>query len=165
MFSEIQTNAAFMGQIMVLAVIGAVFSGFSGMFGSGYVSDTGFYVVYLLAMSFLTASFFSSVTIAAGVMTDLFGFMKLLLPAYFMAVALSGSAVTSAAICGFTIGAIGLIQSICGQFLIPLMRVYMMLVLAGNIYKEDMISKLTELLGTAVQWTCRSMFGVVVGFC
>ena len=164
LFSELRTNAGFMGQILILAVVGAVFSGFAGIVGSSHVSETGFYVVYLLAMTLLAASFFASIAIASEVIRKLLDFMQVLLPAYFLAVAVSGSAITSAAICGFTIGAIGVIQSVMGQVLLPMMRIYMILVVVGNLYKEDMISKLTGLLGTVVHWACKSMFGIVVGF-
>lgn len=164
LFSEIHTNSGLMGQIIVLALIGAVFSNFSGIFGSGQVSETGFYVVYLLIMTFLAASFFASVQVADGVLTDVLEFMKVLLPAYFMAVAMAGGAFTSAGLCGFTFAAIELVQTIFSGLLIPLMRVYMMMVLAGNLYKEDMISKLTELLRQFILWTVKTMVGVILGF-
>lgn len=164
LFAEIGTNTKLMGQIVVLALIGAVFSNFSGIFGSGHVSETGFYVVYLLTMTFLSASFFASVTIADSVAKDLAEFMRVLLPAYFLAVTMAGGAITSAAVCGFTFGAIGVVQAVLSEILIPLMRVYMMLVLAGNLYKEDMISKFTELLRQGILWTVKTMFGIVVGF-
>jgi len=164
LFSEIRTNTKLMGQIVILALTGAVFSNFSGIFGSGHVSETGFYVVYLLSMAFLAASFFASVTIAETVSGELLDFMKVLLPAYFLAVTMAGGAITSSAMCGFTFGAIGVVQAVVSGILIPMMRVYMMLVLAGNLYKEDMISKLTELLRQSILWTVKTMFGVIVGF-
>lgn len=164
LFSEIRTNTGLMGQIVVLALVGAIFSNFSGIFGSGHVSETGFYVVYLLIMTFLAASFFASVTVADSVSRNLLEFMQALLPAYFLTVAMAGGAVTSSAMCGFTFGAVGLVQAVLTGVLIPLMRVYMMLVLAGNLYKEDMISKLTELLRQAILWAVKTMFGVIVGF-
>lgn len=164
LFSELSSNSGLIGQIVILALIGAVFSGFSGIFGSGHVSETGFYVVYLLTMTFLAASFFASVQIAADVTGKLLEFMQALLPAYFMAVAAAGGAFTSASICGFTIGAIGLMQSVLVELLIPLTRIYMLLVLAGNLYKEDMISKMTELLGQVILWGMKTMFGVIIGF-
>ena len=123
LLGELKTNTALMGQVVVLALIGAVFSSFSGIFGSGHVSETGFYVVYLLTMTFLAASFFASVEIAANLTGDLLEFMQVLLPAYFLAVAAAGGALTSAAICGFTIGAIGLVQSVMSQILITFPRV------------------------------------------
>lgn len=114
-FSEIRTNARFVGQIILLAFIGAVFSGFSNIFGSGHVSETGFYVVYLLNMVFLAASFFASVTIAGSVAEELMEFMRVLLPAYFLAVAMAGGAFTSTAVCGFTFGAIGVVQAVVSR--------------------------------------------------
>lgn len=164
LFAEIRTNTKLMGQIVVLALMGAIFSNFSGIFGSGQVSETGFYVVYLLTMAFLAASFFASVTVADSVSRSLMEFMQALLPAYFLAVAMAGGALTSSAMCGFTFGAIGVVQAILTGVLIPLMRVYMMMVLAGNLYREDMISKMTELLRQVILWTMKTMFGVIVGF-
>lgn len=164
LFAEIRTNTKLMGQIVVLALMGAIFSNFSGIFGSGQVSETGFYVVYLLTMTFLSASFFASVTVADSVSRSLMEFMQALLPAYFLAVAMAGGALTSSAMCGFTFGAIGVVQAVLTGVLLPLMRVYMLTVLAGNLYREDMISKLTELLRQAILWTMKTMFGVIVGF-
>lgn len=164
LFSEIHTNIGLMGQIIVLAVVGAIFSNFSGIFGSGHVSETGFYVIYLLVMTFLATSFFASVNVADAVADELSEFMRVLLPAYFLAVAMAGGALTSSAVCGFTFAAIGVVQAIFSQLLIPLMRVYMMMALAGNLYKEDMISRMTGLMRQALLWIMKTMFGVVVGF-
>ena len=77
---------------------------------------------------------------------------------------MAGGAITSSAMCGFTIASIGLVQSIFSGLLVPLMRVYMMLVLAGNLYREDMISRMTGLLKMFIEWTVKALFGVVVGF-
>ncbi len=164
LFTELSANRKFMGQILVLAMVGAAFSGFSGIFGSGHVSETGFYVVYLLIMTFLAASFFASVTIASDVLASLLRFMQVVLPAYFLAVAAAGGALTSAAVCGFTLGAVGVVQSVCSGLLVPLIRVYMMMVLAGNLYKEDMLSRFTDLLGHGIRWAVKTMFGLIVGF-
>lgn len=164
LFSELRTNMKLMGQIVLLAFLGAVFSGFSGIFGSGHVAETGFYVVYLLTMTFLAASFFASVKIAESVTENILKFMEVLLPAYFMAVAMAGGAVTSAGVCGFTFAAIGVVQAVLSRILLPVVRVYMMMVLAGNLYKEDMTSKTTELLEKGIVWTLKTMFGVIVGF-
>lgn len=163
-FSELRTNAGLLGQIIILALTGAVFSGFSGIFASGHVSETGFYVVYLLAMAFLASSFFASVQIAGEVTQRIVGFMQVLMPSWLMAVAMAGGALTSAAICGFVFGAIGFVQTAYAQLLLPLTRIHLMLILAGNLYKEDMFSRFTELLEHGIMWAVKAMFGVIVGF-
>ena len=133
-FSEIRSNTALMGQIIVLALAGAVFSSFSGIFGSGHVSETGFYVIYLCIMALLAATFFASIQVADEVTGSILEFMKALLPAYFLAVAMGGGAVTSSAVCGFTFAAVGLVQTVVCGLLLPLMRIYMPLVLAANLF-------------------------------
>lgn len=164
LFSEVRTNAALMGQIVALALVGAVFSSFSEIFGAGHLSETGFYVIYLCIMAFLAASFYASIQVAEEVAGDILEFMRLMLPAYFLAVTMAGGALTSAAVCGFTFGAISLVQGVVCGLLLPLMRIYMPLVLAANLFKEDMISRLTELLRVLISWTMKTLFGIVVGF-
>ena len=90
--------------------------------------------------------------------------MKVMLPAYFLAVTMAGGAVTSASVCGFTIGAIGVIQTVVSGFLLPVMKLYMVISLVGNLFREEMFSVMTELLGKVVGWTVKTMFGIVVGF-
>lgn len=164
LFLELRTNLSLLGQMLILALAGAVFSCFSGIFGSVHVSETGFYVVYLLMMTFLGASFFSSIRVAGKVAEELFQFMRALLPAYFLAVSMAGGALTSASVCGVTFAAIGVVQGLVSRFLIPMMRVYMLLTLAGNLFPENMVSHLTGLLEKCVSWTIKTMFGVIVGF-
>lgn len=164
LFFEIRTNASLLGQIVLLSFLGAVFSNFSGIFGSGHVSETGFYVIYLCITVFLASSFFSSIRVAEQVAEDIVEFMRALLPAYFLAASMAGSAFTSSAVCGFTFAALGLVQGAVKNLLLPAIRVYMMLALAGNLWKEDMISRAVKLLQSVISWTVKTLFGLVVGF-
>ncbi len=60
---------------------------------------------------------------------------------------MAGGAVTSASVCGFTIGAIGVIQAVVSGFLLPIMKLYMVISLVGNLFREEMFSVMTELPG------------------
>ena len=164
LFSEIRTNASFLAEILILSLCGAACSGFFGIFGSDQLSETGFYVICICVQTFLAAGFFSSIRIAEETTGEILGFMKVLLPAYFLAVTMAGGAVTSASVCGFTIGAIGVIQTVVSGFLLPVMKLYMVISLVGNLFREEMFSVMTELLGKVVGWTVKTMFGIVVGF-
>lgn len=44
------------------------------------------------------------------------------------------------------------------------MKLYMVLSLVGNLFREEMFSVMTEFLGKVVGWTVKTMFGIVVGF-
>ena len=151
LFSELRTNTSFLAEILILSLCGAACSGFLGIFGSSQLSETGFYVICICVQTFLAASFFASIRIAEETTGDILGFMKVLLPAYFLAVTMAGGAVTSASVCGFTLGAIGVIQTVVSGFLLPVMKLYMVFSLVGNLFREEMFSVMT-------------MFGIVVGF-
>ncbi|WP_460643688.1 stage III sporulation protein AE [Lacrimispora brassicae] len=164
LMGEIRNSGHMMGQIMVLGIIGAVFSNFSSVFTGSQISETGFFVTYLLLFTYLAASFFTSVTITGSVLRQVFDFTKVLMPAYFLAAAFAGSSASAAASYEFTLFIIAAAQWLLGQVLLALIRVYALLVMAGHIAKEDMLSKLTELLEQVVSWSLKTLVGVVLGF-
>lgn len=164
LFGEIRRSGHLAGQLLALGVIGAIFSGFSEIFSENQISETGFFMTYLLAFTVLAASFYDSTRIAAQVLERQAMFMKVLLPSYFLAVAWAGSSVTSAAWYEFVLFLIAAVQWLYLNLLTPLVRVYILLVLAGNMAKEEMLSHMTSLLKTAVCYGTRSLLGVVMGF-
>lgn len=164
LFAEVKASGGMMGQILVLGIIGAVFANFSSVFSGSQISETGFYVTYLLLLTYLAASFFTSISIAGKVVDQVLGFMKVLMPAYFLAAAFAGGSMSAASSYGFTLFAIGAAQAVAAGVLLPVVRVYALLVMAGHITKEDMLSKLTELLASAVRWSLKTMMGIVLGF-
>ncbi|WP_349946991.1 stage III sporulation protein AE [Lacrimispora sp. BS-2] len=164
LMGEIRNSGHMMGQIMVLGIIGAVFSNFSSVFTGSQISETGFFVTYLLLFTYLAASFFTSVTITANVVGQILDFTKVLMPAYFLAAAFAGSSASAAASYEFTLFVIVAAQWLLGQVLLSLIRVYALLVMAGHIAKEEMLSKLTELLEQVVSWSLKTLVGVVLGF-
>lgn len=152
------------GQLLALGLLGAVFANFSEIFSGGQMAQTGFFITYLLAFAVLASSFFDSVAIAGQVLEKQILFMRALLPAYFAAVVWSGAGVASAAWYEILLFLIGGVQWIYGSLLVPLVRIYILLVLAGHMAKEDMLSKLTDLLKTVIQWGTRSLITLVLGF-
>ena len=127
LFAEIHNGGVLMGQIIILGIFGAVFTNFSSVFNGSQISETGFFVTYLLLFTFLTTSFFQSITIASDVVGKILDFMKVLMPTYFMAVAFAGGSVSSVAMYEFTLWIITAAQWLIGSGLIPLVRVYMIL--------------------------------------
>lgn len=164
LFGEITHSGNMAGQLLALGMIGAVFAGFSEIFSGGQISETGFFLTYLMAFSVMTSAFFDSVAIAGEVLQKQIDFMKVLMPSYFLAVAWSGAGIASAAWYELVLFLIGAIQWLYRNLLIPLVRVYILLTMAGNMAKEDMLSRMTELLKTGIGWGTRSLIGLVLGF-
>lgn len=164
LIQEVSRGGRLAGQILALGLVGAVFAGFSNVFSGSQVSETGCFLTYLLAFSALAAAFLDSISIAGEVLQKQMEFMRVLVPSYFLAVAWAGSVSSSAAWMELVLILIGGIEWLYLHLLLPLTRVYLLLVLVGNMTKEDMLSRLTELLQTGIRWGTRSLFGLVLGF-
>lgn len=162
--SQVGTGSRMLGQVVLLGVLGAVFSGFAGIFPSGQLSETGFFVTYLTLFTCLSASFFQSIQIASGVLNHLLEFMKALLPSFFLSVAFCGGSGAGAALYETTLGMVAVFQWICLNGLLPMVKMYALLTLAGKITREDSLSRLTVLVGKCVQWGLKTMTAVLLGF-
>ncbi len=163
LLAEISEGGSLIGQILLLGILGAVFANFSSVFSAGQISETGFYVIYLLLFALLTAALGESIAVASETVGTILGFMRVLMPAYFLAVAFAGGTVSSVAMYetamfGMTAG-----EWVLNSVMIPLVRVWLMLALAGNLTKENVFSKLTELVEQVIGWGMKTLLGLVLG--
>ena len=59
------------------------------------------------------------------------------MPAYFLTVAFSGGSVSAVALYEAMTAAVTLVQWLCCNLLLPVVRIYVLLVLAGHVAKEE----------------------------
>jgi stage III sporulation protein AE len=133
-------------------------------FKNNNVSETGFYVTYLLLFGLLISSFILASRVAAETIGAILDFMKALIPAYLMSVAFVTGATTSMVYYEAALGLITLVDFIMIKVIIPMINFYLVIVLANNLSKEDMLSRLAELFATAISWLLKSLLALVIGF-
>ncbi|WFR59632.1 stage III sporulation protein AE [Anaerocolumna sp. AGMB13025] len=161
--NEIRDNIGTLTSLISIAVIAAVFTNFSYAFQNTQVAETGFYVAYLLLFSVLTASFISAATLAANTISAVLSFMKALVPAYFLSVAFVSSAGTSMVYYQVTLFLITFVDVLLIKLVIPMINIYLIVSMANNLSKEDLLSKLADLLSIVIKWLLKTMLGLVVG--
>ena len=164
LFGEITKNGKWIGQVLILGLIGAVFANFSSIFSNSQIAETGFYVTYLLMFTFLASSFLTGISITKELLSHIIEFMRALVPTYFPAVSFAGGSITSAAGYGWMLFSISIVEWLVLRLLMPLLRIYILFVLAGHMVKEDIFSKMTDLLDSSIRWGLKTMMGVVLGF-
>ncbi len=164
LFGEISRGGKMVGQLLMLGLLGAVFANFSQIFSGGQMAETGFFMTYLMAFTLLAASFSESASLAGDVLSRQVNFMKVLMPAYAAAAVWAGAGMASAAWYEVVMLIIGGVQWLYLHLLLPGVRVYLLLVLADHMVKEDMLSKLTEALRSGISWGMKSLLGLVLGF-
>lgn len=163
-FSEIFTNKTVLVQLLAIAVLAAVFTNFANIFKNNQVSETSFYITYLLIFSILTSSFYLATKVAAEVLDALLSFMKVLMPTYMLSVAVSSGAKTSLLYYEATLGVFTVIDFVLIKVVLPLINIYFVISLANYINKEDKLSKLAELVETIINWSLKTLLAVVIGF-
>ncbi len=142
---EMLAGGRLLAQAASIGILGAVFTHISSAFKGRQVSDAGFFACYLLLFACLAASFLASLDTAARSLDQILEFMRLLMPAYFLAVAFAGGSMTALAMYEVCLGAVALVQWLCGDILLSL-------------------TKLTGLLEQVVDWSLKTLVGLVAGF-
>ncbi|NLZ82653.1 MAG: hypothetical protein GX915_03200, partial [Clostridiales bacterium] len=92
---EIKANLGVFGRLVSIALVAALFSNLSMAFKNSQVSDTGYYITYLLLFGVIVSTFVTATDVAVKAMESLLEFMKVLAPSYFLAVGFSTGSTTS----------------------------------------------------------------------
>lgn len=161
---EIRSGGRMAGQLLALGIMGAVFTSFSGVFQSSQVSETGFFLTYLLVAAVLAAAVLDGVMITKQVLERQVEFMRVLLPSYLIAVTWAGGSLTGAAWMELLLFLLAAVPWLYLNLLLPLVRVYTLLVMVGNMGSEDKMSRMREFVQGVIRWGSRSLIGVVAGF-
>lgn len=164
LFREISENGRWLGQVLLLGMVGAVFAGFSGIFSGGQIAESGFYVTYLLIFTLLSASFLNGAAVTRELLERIIEYMRALVPSFFLAVSFAGGSAASAAGCGWMLFSVSCVEWVFLRLLLPLIRIELLLVLAGHLIREDLFSKMTELLEQGIRWGIKGMTGMILGF-
>lgn len=161
---EIKANISTFGRLISIALIAALFTNVSMAFKNSQVSETGYYITYLLLFGLLVSTFVTASTIASAAIASILDFMKVLSPAYFLAVGFSTGSMTSLVYYEAALLLITIADAILIKVVIPLINFYLIVTLANNLSKEDMLSKLAGLFGSVINWLLKSLLTAVVGF-
>lgn len=160
---EVVTNQSFFFQILCIAIFSTLFTVFVSIFENSQIADTGFYISYLLLITFLMASMTVTIQIAVETIETLTSFMKVFIPAFAVALTFSsGSTMATIYYESIFLLSYGAEYILC-YGMIPIIRIQMLLGLVNNISKEDVLSKLQQLLKTICDWSLRTILTAFLG--
>lgn len=144
-------------------LLAAVFANFVDVFDGGLIGSVSFYAVYLLLFMLLMENFSRLSNALGRNLSFLAQFMKVLSPAYFMTVAASTGGSTAAVFYEGVLLLVWLIQWILLTVLLPGTNLYILLRLVNHLSREEMLSKMAELLETAISWGLKTLLGFAAG--
>ena len=162
-FYEWKSSKDGMVHILLIVIVAAVFTNFSNVFQNKQISEISFYVLYLLLITIGLNSFRILIVSASENLERLIGFMKVLGPVYFLAVAFAAGSSTSILFYNLVLLLIYLVELVILNFLIPFVQVYIVVKVMNNLSEEDYFSKFAELCETVIAWTLKTLLAGVTG--
>lgn len=162
-FSGIEQEKDTFFKLLLLILIAAVLANFADAFENGQVGDVSFYVVYLILFMSLVENFSRLSTSLSTRLSWLAEFMKVLSPAYFMAVTASVGASSAVVFYEGVLLMVWAIQWLLVNVFLPGVNLCILLKLVNHLSKEEMLSKMAELLEIVVNWGLKTLLGAAVG--
>ena len=123
----------------------------------------GFYVLYMLLITLCLTAFRVAAQGLEENLDALVDFMRVLCPSYFLAVAFASGSVTSLFFYNVILVLIYVVELVLVRFLLPVINVYIMIQVLGNLTGEDFLSEFAQLLQKLVSWILKSLLAGVVG--
>ena len=143
--------------------VGLLFLAFSGVLENRQIGEISFYIVYLFLFVLLLKNFEGFSSQIQETMTRTVEFMRALLPAYYLAITAAEGVSTATLFYQMILLIILLAERVILAFLLPGVRIYFLVELTNYLTKEELLSKMAELLKTGIQWALKTIVGVILG--
>lgn len=160
---EIQKNRLALVRVLLLAISAALFSNIASVFRDNQISQNAWFVIYLMLSQTLLSVFGSCYETCLLYLDRLLTFVKLLIPAFSIALSCVCGAAAMSIWYQLTFLLITLIDWVFLYLLLPGIKIYVCLSLLNELTMEDYLSGFLELLRMLAEWILKTITGIVVG--
>lgn len=160
---ELILNKTLMFQIVTIVLLGSIFVNLGSSFGTGFVSENGFYITYLIITSIMLVSFVSTLDVASEAIERVLVMVKIIVPLYALSMNFVGQTIASVGMYEMVMVGIWLVQVVILRFIIPMIKFYVIISLINNLNKEDSFSKMGILIMNIVNWVLKTLVYFIVG--
>lgn len=162
LFFEFRSGKEGLVRVLLLAVMAAIFTNFSGVLKNEQIGGIGFYVLYMLLIAVAFQSFQTVLDAAALGIERLLIFMRALGPVYFLSVAVTSGSSTSLVFYNLVLILIYVVESLVLHFLLPLLHIYMVVKVLNFLSTEAYLTKLAELIEWCIVWISKTLLAAVI---
>lgn len=150
-------------QIIFLILLAALCANLSHIFSSQQIGEIAFYMCYSIMFVLLLKSVTRFSEEIQTTLEKSIEFMRILLPSYYLAVTVSTGSATATIFYQMIMGVILIAEQIILKILLPGIRFYFLIDLINYLTKEELLSKMTELMKNMIDWSLKSILGGLVG--
>ena len=149
---EIATSITIIGGILAIIVIHAILKNIGENIGNNSISQVAYYVEYILIVTLIMTSFFEVIDMVKESITNLIGYINILIPLLLALVATSGTAITANVLQPIILGLIVLLGNGVTLYVLPLLLISTVLGIVSNFSDKIQIGKLSKMLKSSIVW-------------
>lgn len=165
-FKEVAASGAFLGQLIVLAVICLILSNLKNAFDKGNIALLSNGIVYLVLIGLAIGSFSIAVSVATKAMDSMSSFLYALMPLLMTLLAAIGGLTTVSVINPMILAAISLMMFLMKNIIFPLIYFSAILRLVSNIspnFNVDKMAGLFKDISMGIMSVCLTVFITFLG--
>ena len=160
---ELSSNKKNVIQIVLIAILSALFTNLATGFLSSSLQETGFFAVYLTMTGVVLHSFFLMISITEQTLAEVFAFLEALIPAYAIAITMVSGSASSIALYEVTFLVMKGCQWALQTILMPLIEIYMLVGVVNYLGESERFTYMGELLKKGVEQMLKWSLGIIVG--
>lgn len=163
----VKENISDMSQILIslliIGIISAVLHQCGNIFGNRQISELAFYFTYLYGVILLLQVFYVMAETAVVVVENIISFTQILIPAFYIAVAMCYASVTAGAFYQLNILLLYAVEIIFPEVVIPMITCYVYISVISGSTEDDRFSGMIELFKKGVSLLIKICITTVTG--
>lgn len=160
---ELSLNRKNIIQIILIAILSALFTNLATGFLSSSLQETGFFVVYLIMTGVILNSFFLMISITEDTLAEVFAFLEALMPAYAIAITMVSGSASSIALYEVTFLIMKGCQWALKVAILPLIELYMLIGIVNYLGETERFSYMGNLIKKGVEQMLKWSLGIIIG--
>lgn len=162
-WQEISGIREVMISILILGIVSVLFLNFMRSFDNRQIADIAHYLSYMLMLIILLHVFAGVLETTSGVVEKIRLFVKIGMPAYFLAVGSASGSVTALGYYQLGLILLGAAEFLLSGILLKAADVYMILIVLNGVWEEEKLEMLMELIRKGIRFTLKGMLTCVTG--
>jgi len=162
-FTEISSNKILFLEVILITFCFSLLKNSAGNFGSSYISDVCFLLVYSVLAMMLLKSMYTFQGIVAETIERSVSFMRVFIPCFCTGMFFSSNVYTSAGFYQIAFVVIFLAEWAFQKLLLPCIHVYVLLQIFNHFFEEAQFGNLADLLQVVVNWGLKITITAVCG--
>lgn len=159
---QLEKNKSTFIRLILYGILSGVFLNFSTSMYEKQMGETGFHIIYFLAVTIIVGGFLSAFQVAGSVLRNVVDFMRALVPSFSMAVTWSTGSTASLAFYQTALYAIAIADNIMIGVFLPVVQVYF-LVNVLNPLSNWRFTRFAALMRSFVRIGTKTLLAVMIG--